>query len=82
MQVDGGCPGISRLGIRYHVRPPMITQPPPDPVPRRPAPPCRQDDHDDGADDPIWRQPAAQLGEARRESDPRPPPDPDELISI
>ncbi|HEU5156326.1 MAG TPA: DUF222 domain-containing protein [Streptosporangiaceae bacterium] len=60
---------ISRLGMHYRVRPPLIIQPLLDPAPREPAPPHQPDGHEDG---PIWRDPSALPTEPGR-----PPPRPD-----
>lgn len=54
----------SRLGMHYRVRPPLIIEPLPDPIPRhpptlhrRPPPHGLDDDSDD--DEPTWREPQA-----------------------
>jgi hypothetical protein len=53
----------SRLGVQYHVCPPLIIQPLPAPIPGHPAPRHRPPETCD--DTPIWREPAPE---------PRPPP--------
>jgi hypothetical protein len=62
---------ISRLGIHYHVPPPLIIEPLPDPIPRAPQAAVEGE-----ADDPIWQEPP----EPPPEPEPPPPPDPDEPI--
>jgi Domain of unknown function (DUF222) len=57
---------ISRLGIHYHVPPPLIIEPLPDPMPRESR----------AEEDPIWRAPP----EPPVELKPPPPPDPAEPI--
>jgi hypothetical protein len=64
---------ISRLGVHYGVRPPLIIQRLLDPAPREPAPPHQPDDHEVS---PIWREPPASSAEPGRS----PPPDPAEPI--
>jgi hypothetical protein len=53
----------SRLGVRYHVRPPLIIEPLPAPIPRDLLPPYHTPE---GDDIPIWWEPA--------ESQPAPEP--------
>jgi hypothetical protein len=68
---------ISRLGVHYHVRPPLIIQPLPHPIPRDPSPPgasARDIDPSENDHVPIWRVPAV----AQRDPEPRPPPQPAE----
>lgn len=67
---------ISRLGVHYSVRPPLIIEPLPDPIPRQPAATYRRGDHDEGKEDPIWREPLVPPAEP----EPPPPPDPNEPI--
>jgi hypothetical protein len=71
--VSGHFVWTSRLGRRYHVRPPLIIQPLPDPIPRLlsaylPASRHDLDGDPDGDDGSIWR--------ASAESEPKPPATP------
>lgn len=63
----------ARLGVHYRVRPPLIIQPVPDPLPREPIPTYEPDDQQEG---PIWREPIKAPVEPGR----APPPDPDEPV--
>ena len=61
---------ISRLGVHYHVSPPLLIQPLPAPAPREPMFPHQPDDHDGG---PIWRETTAPSADPGR-SPPTPHP--------
>jgi hypothetical protein len=75
----------SRLGRRYHVRPPLIIQPLPEPIPRR-SPPyrmsaARHDPDSDDADLLIWRDPPEPEPEPELQPQPQPTrPDPADEI--
>jgi hypothetical protein len=74
---------ISRLGIRYHVRPPLIIQPLPDPIPREPtyrhhaSRDADQDDPDCDDDAATWQEFSTPEVD---ESKPPPNPDPGDEI--
>ena len=65
---------ISRLGIHYHVPPPLIIQPLPDPAPREPVFSHQPDFYGDG---PIWRESSSAPSDEPGRS---PPPHPNEPI--
>jgi hypothetical protein len=62
---------ISRLGVRYHVHPPLIIEPLPHPVPRDLLPPYDPPHSDDT---PIWWEPA----KSQPAPEPAEPPPPEE----
>jgi hypothetical protein len=69
---------ISRLGVHYFVRPPLIIQPLPDAVPREPPPAYQFDDHGDQIDEAIWWEPSCPPAVPVPERSP--PPDPSEPV--
>jgi hypothetical protein len=70
----------SRLGRHYFVRPPMIIQPLPDPIPRHPPPASHHvidaDQDGEGDDCPTWWE------RPTPEAAPAPPPEPDPAAEI
>jgi hypothetical protein len=66
---------ISRLGVHYHVRPPLIIEPLPDPIPRGLFPPYGPPA---GDDTPVWWEPA----ESQPAPEPAEPPPPEECETV